>query len=332
MPIRRYATRGSHFLSCIMDFNAIQAIGKTVFGEVPVSISRKTIGMCNEVYEIAYPTVSYILRMNAHKGFLYGTHKFLPLFKQLAIKTPEIVAEDYSQSDFPFCYQIQTKLEGTDLGWVFDELSSEDLKHIAKDISDIFDKFKSLPRPESFGGMTGANEEHHASLMPGLERQLADIRKRNAITRIQDDEILDLCEQLIRDYTPYFEQVQPVLYYDDICSKNVMIHEGRFNGLVDLDFMSKGDYLEPIGTIVASYYGEPLGKVYYEEIIRRQQLDPTQREVVFVYAIKTLVMYTSEAGIRHNGNSTGEVNWEGVAKSKRKIQGMYAELQELRKS
>ncbi|MEO1519090.1 MAG: phosphotransferase, partial [Bacteroidota bacterium] len=163
--------------------------------------------------------------MNAHKGFLYGTHKFLPLFKQLDIKTPEIVAEDYSQTDFPFCYQIQTKLEGTDLGWVMDELSAEDLKHIAKDISDIFDKFKSLPRPRDFGGMSGANEEHRTSLWPGLQQQFADIRKRNAITRIQDDEILDMSEQLLRDYQAYFEQVQPMLYYDDICFKNVMIHE-----------------------------------------------------------------------------------------------------------
>ena len=77
---------------------------------------------------LVYESESYIIRMNQEKELIYGTHKFLPLFHELEIKVPEIIAEDYSRSTFPFCYQIQNKIEGEDLGQVIGKLSSEQLK------------------------------------------------------------------------------------------------------------------------------------------------------------------------------------------------------------
>ena len=93
-----------------MNRKSIQEISKISFGRIPLDIKRMTIGICNEVFELQYENTSYIIRINTEKEWIYGTHKFLPIFQELQIKTPQILAEDYSKSKFPFCYQIQTKI------------------------------------------------------------------------------------------------------------------------------------------------------------------------------------------------------------------------------
>ncbi|MEM8899188.1 MAG: phosphotransferase, partial [Bacteroidota bacterium] len=200
--------------------------------------------------------------MNKEKEWIYGTHKFLPLFKELLIKTPEILIEDYTKESFSFCYQILTKIEGKDLLEVFHTLSPAQLMGIAQEVSDIMDKFKSLPPVKSFGGFTGLNESHEKDLLSILLNKRKDIEERNKVSGIFDEDILDIHLRLLEEYTPYFQQVKPRLYYDDLNSKNVMIHEGRFNGLVDLDFLLKGDYLESIGSIQAVWYGAELCEMY----------------------------------------------------------------------
>jgi hypothetical protein len=49
-----------------------------------------------------------------------------------------------------------------------------------------------------------------------------------------------------------------------------MVPEGRFSGLVDLDALAQGDYLDAIGRIKASWYGTRYGNVYTEALMDEQ--------------------------------------------------------------
>ena len=53
-----------------MNKESIQEIGKKKLEGVPLEINRKTIGMCNEVYELNYKSSSYILRINEEKEWI----------------------------------------------------------------------------------------------------------------------------------------------------------------------------------------------------------------------------------------------------------------------
>ena len=311
-----------------MNKKSIQEIGERKLNGIPLEINRMTIGMCNEVYELKYKSNSFILRMNKEKEWIYGTHKFLPLFQKLQIKTPKIVAEDYSKTEFQFCYQIQTKLEGKDLGLVIHKLNPSNLKQIAKEVSNIFDKFNSFPYGNDFGMITGLNEEKYENLLVVIENQRKTIIQRNKSTNVIDKETKEIHNKLLKDYNNYFLGVKPKLYYDDICSKNVLVHNGEFNGLVDLDFLMKGDYLEAIGRMIASWHGDNLGEIYIQEIIKLQNLNEFQQKIIRVYAILNLILWTSEEGIKFNSNSTGEINWLKVGNKKRKILELFNSLKE----
>jgi aminoglycoside phosphotransferase (APT) family kinase protein len=311
-----------------MNNQNIKKVCEIVFKKEPLKITKKTVGICNEVFEIEFENESYILRMNEEKKYLYGTHKFLPIFQKLQITTPTIIAEDYSKKQFSFCYQILSKIEGQDLGIAIHEISENNLKLIASEISNIFDKFNSLPLEDTFGEITGLDEEKYNNLTEIIENQKRTILERNEKTKVIDEETIDILNNIINNYQNYFLQVKPKLYYDDICSKNVMINNGEFSGLVDLDFLMKGDYLESIGRIIASWYGKKHEEIYINEIIKLQKLDETQQKIVKMYAILNLIYWTSEEGIQFNGNSSEEINWENVKNKKDQIIGLYNEIKE----
>jgi aminoglycoside phosphotransferase (APT) family kinase protein len=312
----------------IMNNQNINKVCEIVFKKEPLKITKKTIGICNEVFGIEFENESYILRMNEEKKYLYGTHKFLPIFQKLQITTPTIIAEDYSKKQFSFCYQILSKIEGQDLGVVIHELNENNLKSIASEISGIFNKFKSLPLENTFGEITGLDEEKYNSLTEIIENQKRTILERNDKTKVIDQDTINILNNLINNYQNYFLQAKPKLYYDDICSKNVMIHNGEFSGLVDLDFLVKGDYLEAIGRIIASWYGKKHEEIYINEIIKLQKLDKNQQKVIKMYAILNLIYWTSEEGIQFNSNSSGVINWKNVESKKKQIVKLYNEIKE----
>ena len=310
-----------------MNKQSIEAIAELHFHAIPLEINKMTIGMCNEVYELKYATDSVILRMNKEKEWIYGTHKFFPIFQRLQIKIPDLLAADYSKTEFPFCYQIQTKLEGKDLLLVFHELSPAELKAIAKEISIIYDKFNTLPYKESFGGLTGMREEHIDNMLTIMEGKRKRILERNEASKVLNEKVIKILNELITNHKDYFLNVKPKLYYDDMNSKNVMIHNGRFNGLVDLDFLSKGDYLEGIGGIIAAWHGSESGEIYINEIFKFQKLNAFQQKIAKVYAIMHLIGWTCEEGIQFNSNSTGSINWKNVEQKRKKIIELYRSIE-----
>lgn len=311
-----------------MNKQNINKVCEIVFKKEPIKITKKTVGICNEVFEIEFKNESYILRMNEEKKYLYGTHKFLPIFQKLQIAIPKIIADDYSKKQFPFCYQILSKIEGQDLGVVIHQLDENNLKLIASEISDIFDKFDSLPLENTFGEITGLDEEEYKSLTEIINNQKKTILQRNEKTKVIDQETIDIMNNLINTYQNYFLQAKPRLYYDDICSKNVMIYNGKFNGLVDLDSLMKGDYLEAVGRIMASWYGDKHGEIYIDEIMKLQKLTKKQLKIVKMYAILNLIYWISEEGIQFNSNSSGAINWKNVKNKKKKIIELYNEIKE----
>ena len=162
-----------------MNSQYINNVCKITFKEEPLKITKKTSGICNEVFEIEFKDESYIIRMNEEKTYLYGTRRLLPIFQKLQITTPKIIADDYSKKQFPFCYQILSKIKGQDLGAVIHELNENNLKSIASEISAIFDKFKSLPLENNFGEITGSYEETYNSLLEIINNQKKVILERN---------------------------------------------------------------------------------------------------------------------------------------------------------
>ncbi|HRD70397.1 MAG TPA: phosphotransferase [Legionella sp.] len=293
------------------------------FNEIPKSINRITIGICNEVYGVALSNKAVIVRLSPTDKYLRGSQLHIPEFKALDIKVPDILAEDYSQAFIPFCYQIQNKIEGQDLGLVIESLNQSQLKMLAHEIAVIFRKVKTLAVTAQFGVVWGGDNDLNDSWSERMKLWVEESIERGKSTGVMDSEMESIATQLYRDYTTYFNSIKPIMYYGDICSKNVMIHEGLFNGLVDLDGLTQGDPLEALGRIKLSWFDTPYGDFYSNAIMEELALDKEQYQLVILYALLNQISWACENGIQFNQNTKPVVNWEKANKDKARIKKLF---------
>jgi aminoglycoside phosphotransferase (APT) family kinase protein len=305
----------------------VTIVSENIFKQTPRSIERIAIGICNEVYKVKIQDREVIVRLSNLDRFLKGSQEHIPQFKALGITVPDIIAEDYSRSIVPVAYQIQSKIEGKDLGLVIETMSDEQLRDLAKEIASIFKKVATIPSSSKFGLIWGGGATELSDTWTERMRIWIDESKeRGEPTGVMDEYLSNLAEKIYSDYKSYFDFITPVVYYGDISSKNVMIDNGAFNGLVDLDGLTQGDYLEAVGRIKLSWYGTPYGEIYTNALIEKLGLNEEQKKMVTMYAMLNAIAWACENGVRFNENTTTEVDKDKEARDKARINLIAKEL------
>ncbi len=305
----------------------IELVIKKHFSESPKEVIRMTTGICNEVYLIKLKDKSVIVRMNEQDRFLKGSSKNIPTFKSKDIKVPDILFEDYSKKTIPYGYQIMSVIEGEDLGAVIQNLNPKQLKSIAQEVSSILIKLSDLPTNGKFGWIDNSDSELVNSWFEVMQIMYHKMVDRNEKTGVVASELLNLSSSLITKHKEYFNKVPSKYVYDDLNGKNVMIKDGKFNGLVDLDQIMYGDFLEPVGRIKACWPGtEEYGKIYTNAVIKCLNLSNEQQEMVTVYAVLNRINWLSEIGIQFNQNTSTNIDAKRVDENKRVIELIKQEL------
>jgi len=297
------------------------------FNQAPKFIRRITIGICNEVYDITLNDSEVIVRLSLVDKFLMGSHDHIPKFKALGIKVPDILFEDYRKKLIPLSYQIQNKIAGTDLGNVIAFLTDEQLRALAHEIALIFQKVKTIPASNQFGVIWGGGDNEVSNTwVERMKIWVEESIERGKKTGVMDSALSLLAENLYIKYQSYFRSVKPVTYYGDISSKNVMINNGIFNGLVDLDGLTQGDPLEAIGRIKISWYGTHHGEVYTNAVMDELRLNEKEKKRVTMYALLNQISWTCENGVQFNQNTKPIVDKKKEQLDKKIIKAITAEL------
>lgn len=297
------------------------------FNQQPIFVRRITIGICNEVYDVGLNEKEVIVRLSASDKFLMGSHDHIPQLKTLGINVPDILFEDYSKTAIPLSYQIQNKIKGKDLGDVIETLTDDQLKALAKEIGSIFRKVKSIPSTKQFGVIWGGGDnEVSDTWTERMKIWIEESKERGNKTGVMDNDMSQIADHIYSRYKSYFDSLKPITYYGDICSKNVMVNNGSFNGLVDLDGLTQGDPLEAIGRIKLSWYGTHYGEVYANAVMDELNLNKSERQLVVMYALLNAISWACENGIQFNQNTKPIVNTEKMKKDRATIKQLSAEL------
>ena len=286
----------------------IHLITEARFNQTPQYIDRIAIGICNEVYRVGLKEREVIARLSPYDRFLMGSHDHIPKFKALGILVPDILAEDYSKNLVPFSYQVLSKIDGEDLGQVIETLSDQQLQNLAKEVANIFEKVRTIPSTDKFGVICGGDDEISDTWTERMEIWVEESKQRGLSTGVMNDEIAEIAENLYKRYQSYFSSIKPTTYYGDICSKNIMISNGVFSGLVDLDGLTQGDPLEAIGRIKLSWYDTRHGDIYSTAIMDELGLNQEQRHLATMYALLNQISWACENGIQFNQNTKAEVD------------------------
>jgi len=304
----------------------IEKIIEREFGCSVDTIERMGNGICNEVYRAHAGELDCVVRLKTEARYMYGSHNHIPIFRAAGIAVPEILAEDYSKTSSPFAYQVLSPIPGRDINDVIHILSDKQLVEISTHVSQVFDALRDVPNNGKFGVLWGDGKDLVDSWTAEIARMTKVVIGWGGRTGVLDAQLAGILEWINSEYRPYFDSIKPVTYYGDICAKNVMIHEGKFSGLVDLDALAQGDPLEAIGRIKASWYGTHHGSVYTEAIMDKQRLDRDQRRIVTMYALLNRTYWTMENGIQFNQNTRDQVDRERERHDKEIVRALYKEL------
>ena len=296
------------------------------FGQKPLDVVRMSNGICNEVYLAGINGRDVIVRLHAEKRYLLGSHNHIPIFKSKGIVVPDILAEDYSKRDIPYAYQVLSKLEGKDINEVIRTLNDEQLRSIAKEIANVFRRLREVPNNGKFGVLWGDDKDLVDSWAGEVRRMTGVVLGWGRKTGVLNDELQNVLEWINKEYADYFNKIKPLTYFGDICAKNVMINEGKFSGLVDLDALAQGDHLEAIGRIKASWYGTHYGQVYSDAVMDALNLSAEQRKLVTMYALLNRVFWTCENGVQFNQNTSRKVDQARMKQDKAVVHALNAEL------
>ena len=311
--------------------NVIFQIMQKEFATVPGRIERMTNGICNEVYLVESGGREVIVRLHTEPRYLLGSHNHIPLFKSKGIPVPDILAEDYSKSVIPFAYQVQSKIDGRDIKDVIGTLSDDELRAVGAEIANVFRQLSGAANNGKFGVLWGDDKDLVDSWSAEVARVTKIVIGWGTKTGVLDAELEEILRFINSEYTGYFDSVRPYTYFGDIAGKNVLINEGRFSGLVDLDSLAQGDPLEAIGRIKASWYGTHYGGVYANAIMDELNLAPAQRKIVTMYAVLNRTFWTLENGVRFNKNTSGRIDREKMNEDKAAVRAMFAELRDVKR-
>jgi aminoglycoside phosphotransferase (APT) family kinase protein len=288
------------------------------FEELSKKIRRITIGICNEVYRVDLDNRSVIVRLSNTDKYLRGSEVHIPEFQALGIKVPKILASDYSKTIIPLCYQIQNEIKGKDLGIVIESLNQNQLSKLAGEIATIIRKVKTLPVTKQFGLIWGGDNDVSDSWSERMDLWIQESIMRGRSTGVIDQQVEQIALKLYAQYKSYFDRVESIMYYGDMSSKNVMVHRGALSGLVDLDGLTQGDPLEPLGRIKLSWYGTSHGEFYFNALVKELDLTPSELQYVTVYALLNQFSWMCENGVQFNQNTKPIVD-EGKRKRDKEI-------------
>lgn len=226
------------------------------------------------------------------------------LLKPKGVPLPEIFASDL-EAEFPFL--ILERFPGKDLWQVYAELSKAEKKRLAAEMTRLQAIAATLPKAKCFGYLETYDSETHCRtwfdvVLKYLERSRSRIKR----TRFFDPEIVDRVEIKARNYENYFAKIEPVAFFDDITTKNVIVNEGKLSGIVDVDWMCFGDSVETIALTQMALLSNGDDLDYIEFWCDAMNLNAEQRRVLNLYSAASCVDFMSEIGQTFNKDAPSE--------------------------
>jgi hypothetical protein len=105
----------------------------------------------------------------------------------------------------------------------------------------------------------------------------------------------------------YFSKVKPVAYLDDISTKNLLIHNGKVSGVIDIDWMGVGDNLTFIAMTYVALKNMDCETDYVDYLLEERGCTEEEQRAFLFYCMMFCVDFMGERGMQF-GDKKIEVN------------------------
>lgn len=289
-------------------------IVQEVLHEPVISVSRFPTGACHFVYDVITESGRNVVARIAwpeNRRLLAGALYWHDLLKPGGIPLPEIISHDIRALPFP--YLILERLAGEDLGTVYQRLSGGERKVLAGEITRLQEIAGSLPLARGFGFVDSyESDAFHPAWIDVLYASLERSRRRINAGGIMNVRHVDRVAKKLEKYGSYFAKVPPQCFLDDITTRNVIVHEGRLSGIVDVDVVCFGDRLLTTALTQMALINMRSDLDYITFWCEAANVTEQQREVLVCYTALFCVDFMGELGQQFNKERPEPIDREKV--------------------
>lgn len=129
------------------------------------------------------------------------------------------------------------------------------------------------------------------------------------------------------NFKEYFSSVKPEPFLDDITTKNVLIHEGKLSGIIDLDWISFGDEVLFLGLVTMALLSMNADLDYADYLKDEMKLNEKQERALKFYVLMFCVIFMSEKGMCFNQDEPVKVSEEEKMLLQKIFNRYYEELE-----
>ncbi|MEM7168996.1 MAG: phosphotransferase [Pseudomonadota bacterium] len=285
---------------------------ETHFLEPVKKVDRFPTGLVHYVYDVRMAKNQIVVRMSTpeNRHQLANGLYWLERLRPLGVPLPKVV---FANLDVNVPYVLLERLNGSDLGNIYGDLTPSQKKDIAGIISNVQGLVAQLPQGSGFGFVSSYEKGFpHTSWAAVVDHHLRRSRIRIDSIGAVNSSYVDDIERISPKFQNYFDSIGPTPFLDDITTKNVIIDNGRFTGIVDVDQVCFGD---PIFTIALTQMGLMSGGAdldYIEYWCDEINATEAQRSVLQFYAGLFCLDFMSEVGQAFNKDST-DIDWKWLS-------------------
>lgn len=270
----------------MMNEKMISKLCLEYFDKEPQTVERCAVGQGNYVYIVECSGTKYVVRCCLGNGAYDTSIYWLEKLAVIDVSVPKVIAKGkYNEYE----YLILPYIEGEDIGIVYEWLTDEDKRAIAKEIVHIQKRVATLELED-----VGADWSWFAFVNYMLERAAERI-VQNGYFDVEKVERLRGCLEQLKDY---FASIKPVAYLDDISSKNLLIHNGRISGIIDIDWIGIGDKLTFVALTYMALLNLEYDTDYVKYILDEMQISDIERKAFLFYALMYCVDFMGERGMQ----------------------------------
>ncbi|MEJ8302774.1 aminoglycoside phosphotransferase family protein [Saccharibacillus sacchari] len=283
---------------------SVEKLIAETFGSEAETLERMAFGHRNIVYRAEVEGQPIIVRTNGDRSVMRRTADNMTDLRELGIPVPRIRAYDIEGADYPFAYMILEEFPGRDLRYELPDMTETQMTAVAEKIVSFQRMTRRIPHGEGYGWVPIGEKGPFDS----WQELIADERANNfrSSGEIVGSGLMDALDRRLELLHPYFAEVEPVCFLDDLTIKNVIVEKGDFRGVVDFDVVCYGDPLYFIAltqTAILCDLGEK--RLFYaEELCRIMGLDERQRRIVDVYSCLFVGSFLDYC--RENGDEDAE--------------------------
>ncbi len=277
-----------------MNEEIIKLICLETMHKEPTSVESCAVGLSNYVFIVEIDHQKYSIRCSTEKNAYQTTVRLLEKLIRIGILVPQVLfCGEAGQYD----YVILTFIEGQELWAVYDSLTREDKKCLAKEIVQLQRKV-AIGLLETTEGWSWLSFIHEI-----LDRARALIKENGYF----DEEKVTRIENQIPVLMGYFESVEPISYLDDVTTKNLLVKDGHISGIIDIDWIGIGDVLTFAALTHVALLNMECDTDYVRYILDEMNVDSRQYKAFRFYALMYCVDFMGERGTKYK-DKTVEVN------------------------